>query len=335
MHKMKNRIAIIRPFFQGHFLNYFQLFLNSCKANKEFDWFIFTDNEDSYDYPENVHKIMMTFDEMRDLVKKKFTMEVSLERPYKLCDYKCAYGYIFSEYIKDYDFWGHTDYDVIYGRLGKFVTDDILDKYDKIFTQGHFTLYRNTKEISEMFMDKIDGRYLYKEVMQSDQNKNFDEDWNGILNVNDIFRQNRVPIYYNENNKAMVADIYTKSSNFKVTYQNPGEWIDIIEHKKNAVFVYDNGKLLRYEYVNGHVSCSEYMYIHLQKRQMKVDDKLLNNSKQAFTIIPNAFETLECPVDDTTFKRINQKNFNVHYFKLRAKNLKIKITQRIFTRKNS
>ncbi|WP_333562533.1 DUF6625 family protein, partial [Lactobacillus amylovorus] len=41
--------AFIIPYF-GHFNNYFQLFLNSCKYNSNYDWIIFTDDRTKYDY---------------------------------------------------------------------------------------------------------------------------------------------------------------------------------------------------------------------------------------------------------------------------------------------
>ena len=35
------KAIFIIPYF-GHFNNYFQLFLNSCAYNRDFDWLIFT-----------------------------------------------------------------------------------------------------------------------------------------------------------------------------------------------------------------------------------------------------------------------------------------------------
>ena len=120
------RAALIIPYFGGEFPNYFQLFLNSCEKNQDFTWMIFTDNRTKYRYPNNVKKISMSFGEMVSRVRSKFDFEICLDRPYKLCDYKCAYGYIFGDYLKEYDFWGHSDCDLIYGRLSDFITDDIV-----------------------------------------------------------------------------------------------------------------------------------------------------------------------------------------------------------------
>ena len=76
---------------------------------------IITDIKEKYDYPDNVKVINMSFTELRKKVQSCFDFKIYLGKPYKLCDYKCAYGLIFEEYIKNYDFWGHCDLDCIYG----------------------------------------------------------------------------------------------------------------------------------------------------------------------------------------------------------------------------
>lgn len=48
---------------------------------------------------------------------------------------------MFQEYIKDYDFWGHCDADLIFGDIRKFVTDDILNKYDRLGVDGFFPCF--------------------------------------------------------------------------------------------------------------------------------------------------------------------------------------------------
>lgn len=320
---MKKKIVFINPFFKGEFLNYFPLFLKSCKNNPEFEWLIFTDNKGKYEYPSNVHKIDMSFEQLHELINKKFGFVVALGQPYKLCDYKCMYGFIFEEYIKDYDYWGHTDYDMICGDLSHFITDKLLDQYEKLFVLGHFTLYRNNYENNRMFTKKIMGKEFYKEVLHSDRNMNFDEDWNGRTNINDIFRQERRNLYGNDGNESMIADIYTKSSDFKVTYQNYGESVSIVEKKSNSFFAYQNGRLLRYYPQKMGYEVKEYMYIHLHKRSMKLIDDVLTSEN--YTIIPNAFVPLREAVTEKNIQQIRIKYINLHYFRLRWNNLMTKI----------
>lgn len=44
----------------------------------------------------------------------------------KLWDYRPAFGVLFAEELKRYDYWGHTDFDCVYGRVDRFVTDEFL-----------------------------------------------------------------------------------------------------------------------------------------------------------------------------------------------------------------
>ena len=326
---MNRRIVFLCPFFKGKFVPYFQLFLNSCRDNPKFDWMLFTDNEDVYDYPSNVHKIKMTFDEVKNLFQSKFNFPICLDKPYKLCDYKPSYGYVFSDYIKEYDFWGHNDCDVIYGNLDYFITDEMLDSYDKLFIMGHFTLYRNTMELSSLFMKDIHGRSLYREIFTSKQNMNFDEDWKGRLNINDIFREYGYRVYENKDNRSMIADIYDKSSCFRVNYWDRGKQTDILENKKNAIFVHHNGKLLRFEKIGRKLNVTEYMYIHLIHRKMHYDNSVLNF--KSYMIIPDTFIPVPENMSIEIFDSLQKKQIirsRINYLKLRWKNFKTKINKK-------
>ena len=125
------KIALIVPYF-GTLPDYFQLFLDSCAWNPGFDWLIFTDDHRPFRYPKNVRKIPMTFEGCKALIQSRFDFEIALPTAQKLCDYKCAYGYIFREYLEGYDWWGHCDLDQIFGNLGAFITEEMLHTYDKV-----------------------------------------------------------------------------------------------------------------------------------------------------------------------------------------------------------
>ena len=157
------KIAMIVAYF-GTLPSYFQVFLDSCRMNRNFDWLIFTNDTTEYNYPSNVHQIVMSFNECRQAVQKRFSFPVALKTPQKLCDYKCAYGYIFEDYLKDYDWWGHCDLDQIFGDLSVSVTEDRLNTLDKIYSLGHLTLYRNT-DVNEF--DIKDHRNCHNAVYYS------------------------------------------------------------------------------------------------------------------------------------------------------------------------
>lgn len=315
---------LIIPYF-GEFPNYYQFFLNSCEKNQNFNWLIITDNKREYRYPNNVSVINMTFLELKDKIQKLYQFKISLERPHKLCDYKPAYGHIFYEYISDYDWWGHCDMDLIFGDLNEYITDDLLKKYEKIFTWGHFTLYRNSILNNKRYLEKFEGKLLYEKCFSNDQNFIFDEMYDN--SINNIYESLNIEIY----DKVVCADIYTKSSNFKVIkdfIRNSKKFI--VEKYRKNLFVYNNGKIYEYYKENNKLIKNEYMYIHLQKRKMKIK---VNDTAEYYKIIPNSFEIIEVEkIMLENFNKIKNKNMNLHYFKLRIRNLKVKIMN-IFRKK--
>lgn len=311
------KAAFIIPYF-GKFNNYFQLFLNSCKFNEDYDWIIFTDDKTDYNYPNNIKVNYIEFEELKKLFQSKFDFEIELSRPYKLCDYKVSYGYVFEEYLKEYLFWGHCDTDLIFGRINDFITSNDLEKYEKIGILGHFTLYKNTKENNRMFMQKINNLKRYKEVFKDLDNNSFDEEFNN--SINNIYLNCGKSIKQDINE----ANIYTKSSNFKLVKMNLENHMYEVERNKKAFFIWDNGRLYRYEKRGKEIKRNEFLYIHMQSRKMKINN--LSN-KNKYKIIPNCFENLETEKID--FKNIKIKHFNLHYFILRSKNLKMKLKRRI------
>src|SRR5688572_26155316 len=119
----QNKIIIIICFY-GPFPWFFKYFLHSCKFNDTIDFVIFSDTEYDEDVPSNVTIYNQTLLEFKKLASEKLGFEVNIDESYKVCDYKPAYGLIFSEYITSYDFWGQSDLDVIYGDIRGFLTDD-------------------------------------------------------------------------------------------------------------------------------------------------------------------------------------------------------------------
>lgn len=311
---------LIVPYF-GKFPNYFQLFLNSCEKNFDYNWLIFTDDKEEYRYPRNVEVIEISFKELKNIIQKKFPFKISLETPYKLCDFKPSYGYIFEEYIKGYDFWGHCDIDLIFGDLNKFISNKLLEKYEKLFILGHFTLYKNTNNNNKMFMCTYQNDHLYKNYFTKNGNFIFDELFE--KSINNIYEEKKIGYY----DKIFCADIYTKSSNFRTVekFDRKTKQYLISKYKSN-LFIYDNGKIFEYYRKNNKIEKKEYMYIHLQKRKMKVNKDLDENF---YKIIPNSFERIEYnEITNENFKRIKIKNFNLHYFRIRFKNLKVKLERK-------
>ncbi len=295
-----NRCVFIIPYF-GKFNNYFQLFLDSCGYNTDFDWLIFTDDKRDFKYPQNVTVYYTTFEKIRKLVEDKIELKIELSKPYKLCDYRPAYGYIFDEYIKEYEFWGHCDTDLIWGDISNFITNDKLDMYKRILDRGHFILYKNCLEMNQLFLIQNSETFIdYRYAFTTKYNCHFDEifTWNHILDVCGLS-------YWT---KPVFADINCNKYRFTLVYGN----------NKNSpqVFEWNRGKLFRYYIEENTVCKDEWCYIHLQKREMLKDKNVIGH----YYIVPNKFESYKKDITIEYIVQNSQENFI--YFPRRIQRIK-------------
>lgn len=312
------KIALIVPYF-GKFKNYFLFWRKSAENNPTIDFLVYTDQE--IEVAENIKVIRTNLEEISLLAISKLSKYVNNEinwvgvnSPYKLCDYKPLYGVMFEDDLKEYDFWGHCDVDLIFGNIRNFITDDILERFDRICTRGHFTLYRNNRETNMAFLDsKVGGNALkipdYEQVYTSDRSFSFDE-WPGMSLV---WRSFKSELLYDE---IIFDDIHALKGHFVSCQKEKKEPM-----VKNVIFLYENGTLYRCYEVNGVMKTEETMYVHFQKRDMIVETE--NFSK--YLIVPNRF----IPYDEPNLlllKKYGRKQYlYIHAIKMRWNNLIKKI----------
>lgn len=145
---------MIIPYF-GKWPIWFEATMVSMAGNPSIHWLCPTDCELPENHPDNLKFLPITLKELNLQVNSIVGANVPLT-PRKFCDLKPAYGDIFSEFIKGYDFWGICDMDIIWGDIRTFITKDILDKFDIISSRkeaisGHFNLFRNTQSINQLY----------------------------------------------------------------------------------------------------------------------------------------------------------------------------------------
>lgn len=303
---MYKKIFIV-PYY-GKFPNYFQLVLNSCKNNSDFDWLIITDIEDEYDYPKNVFVIKKTFKEIKKMIQEKFNFEICLDTPHKFCDFKPTYGYVFQDYIKEYDFWGYCDIDVIFGKLSTFITKELLETYEKIFIYGHMTLYRNNEENNKKFMQLLKGEEVYRKYLSTKATYGFDELWEN--SINNIYLDSKKKIY----TEKLCADILPREVNFRLALGHDRNYSDeFFERKRKSLFAYEDGQINRYYIKNNKLEKLEYMYIHLQKRKMKLDKNIADYKN--YIIIPNYFIGIDEKIILENYNKIKKYRLDYNYFK--------------------
>ena len=254
--------------YSGTIPDYFPLWLKTSRNNSTIDFLFVTDDDTPFDYPDNVKRLIMPFEQVRERIIRLFDFKAELNTPYKLCDYKPAYGEAFAEYIKDYDFWGYCDIDVLWGDMRKFLTEDLLSRYDRILTRGHCSLFRNNPDVNKLYRTlTASGCQCYKDVYLTNENRAYDE-WAGHLGwgISEIFRRHGVSQYDEK--------VYLGPNFLKVRMYFEGE-----QEKGTEPYIVscEDGRIFANYVKNGELHKKEYMYFHFQKRVPVIDARIGDN----------------------------------------------------------
>lgn len=268
------KVAFIVPYI-GKLPNYFQLWLDSCSYNTNFKWFIFTDDKTEYIYPKNVIRILTTFNDIRDRFQSLFQFKICLDKPYKFCDLRPLYAFAFKEYIKDCDFCGYCDLDLIWGNLSKYINCETTKSVDRISEWGHCCLYRNKEDVMSLYKRKFDNTYDYKEVFTSDCNYLFDE--SGGMQT--ICNQLNIPTL-----RFPLFDVRADKLKFHPTIAST-DYTNI--KAKNRVFAIKDGHVLGYAAIGKETIKEEFAYVHFAKR--RITDARIKKENKDYIIIPNKF----------------------------------------------
>ena len=261
------KAAFILPYF-GPFDALFPFFLHSCGFSPEITWLVFTDNHNPPAAPKNVRFHNISFGEMVQKVQQKYDFPISLRTPYRLCNFKPAYGDIFSDYLSNFDFWGYCDCDLIWGRLA-FYWLQHAEQTDRFGIFGHCSLFRNTEKYRYLY------KYhdAYKIAFSNDYSFLFDEI--GFKKICEIAGVQRAPDFW-------LGDFAPRQFNFSPVYPCGASatpaWLQVFS-------VEEDGRLLRHAVVNHEVVSNEMAYIHFLKRRMQVPTELDLDSR--LMIVPN------------------------------------------------
>lgn len=242
------KLALLNCYF-GNLPNYFELWLQSCKYNPQIDFIFITDANIDIDVPCNVKVVAQTWDGLVQFINSKFNFEISIQSPYKLTDFKPAYGYIFEDYFKGYDYWGYCDIDLIFGNILRFIEKPMQQKVEKIYRLGHLTIYKNTERMKYLFKQK-GAMFSYREVFSSPEFYSFDEHAGQML----IAKRQKVCEYYQED----MADISCRINRLTASRQ---------KNYTSQVFYFDKGNIYRAYVKDQTVITEEFVYIHMQKRK--------------------------------------------------------------------
>ncbi|MEY8688211.1 DUF6625 family protein [Bacteroides sp. AN502(2024)] len=250
------KIKVISPYF-GKFPPFFDLFLESCRYNPEITFLIFTDQHNIPLCPPNVEIFQWQFFDLKKMIQGKLSLNIKAMyalSPYKLCDYKPAYGKLFEDYLEGADFWGFCDMDLIFGKIFNILSLDKLSQSERILTQGHLTFYKNSHKMNMMFTRELENGISFAQAISFSEPAFFDE-----IFMPEICKENDV-IQYGEN---VFADILPQYATFVVAPTCT------ITNRAKQRFCWKNGRLFQmYRSVDSEETLSEIMYIHFQKRPL-------------------------------------------------------------------
>ncbi len=292
------KICIIGVYF-GVLPNYFPLWLKSCIKNEDVDFLIVTDAVVETDAP-NIRVLPMTLSEIQKLASEKIGMEVVISTPYKCCDYKPVYGRIFEDYLGAYDYWGHCDFDMLFGRITYLTEKYERERYDKFLNLGHLSLYRNTPDCNARFKISPKSGNSYLASFSTEKTTQFDE----LGGINAIYEENVFPFF-----KARIfADISSQWKRMKLAE----DYFD--SQDKNyprQVFYWEDGKVLRTYEQDGRFIDEEFLYIHIKKRRYAAPSEAVLRA-DSFYITPDTFVVKTGPVTGRDFHAYNPNHGAVY-----------------------
>lgn len=248
------KIVLIFPYF-GILPPQYPAWRATALCNPTIDFLFFTDAD--VEPSDNIIVHRMLFNDFQQIAQNAFDFPISLNRPYKLCEFKQAYGYILKDYIKEYDFWGYGDLDLVYGDIRTFLTDSVLE-YKFILGWGHLTLLHNDEDSTTYFMKPVAGYQSYQDAFTTTKITYFDE--YGYKGCSDKWRDCRPKDCWLEwpfDNASKPKQSYHFNS------QTRG-W-------KQVIFEHIGNKLYMLRFHNGRLEKKESLYAHFQHRGFMKD----------------------------------------------------------------
>ncbi|WP_417791588.1 DUF6625 family protein [Stutzerimonas xanthomarina] len=196
-------IVLLIPYF-GRWPFWMPFFLETVRHNPDINWLFFSNCGIPENLPPNVCIRECSFDSYCELVSTRLGITFRPGSAYKLCDIKPALGHIHAADIVNFDFWGFSDIDLVYGDLRGYFTPERLARFDLLSTHarrvsGHLCLMRNTTVMRELFMQVP----CWRETFMKDEHCAFDEgafsrlfvrhkNWpEGLRRIMDRFNQRR------------------------------------------------------------------------------------------------------------------------------------------------
>jgi len=142
------RKVLIVPYF-GQLPEWFDLWAANTERMKDHGYDFLHDDEASF----------------RDRVRDKLGIEPPpMADTGRVWNFRPAFGLLYENEIRDFHFWGHCDFDMVFGRVERWYTDDYLDSLDITanchdYISGPWTLYRNHPIVNSLFLQTEEWKH--------------------------------------------------------------------------------------------------------------------------------------------------------------------------------
>lgn len=256
----------------GALPGWFPLWLRTAGENARIDFLVVTDQAPPDGLPGNVRFSPASLASLRELWSNRLGLNVCLEQPYKLCDFKPLYWMLADE-LDAYDYWGFCDLDVIWGDLSRFVAK-VLGRYDAILAEGHFRLFRNNEALRSLHRHP-DNPIDWREALTRPQIFGFDEH----PGINRALAAGQFVWF---RNSGLVADLDPGFRQLRL--------LPMFPNYRSQAFSWRQGRVVRDFLDGGRLKQDEFIYAHIQKRKLTVSAGCLEAA--AFAIDPQGFVPL-------------------------------------------
>lgn len=123
----------------GPLPDYFGYYAATCKQNSTVRFVVINDTLEKSYTDGNIEYIRFDLDEVNEIASREIGETIRLVNSWKINELKPLFGRIFKERLKDVDFWGWCDLDIIWGDLRSFLAEEMLAKYDVITSKACWT----------------------------------------------------------------------------------------------------------------------------------------------------------------------------------------------------
>jgi hypothetical protein len=295
-------IAIVIKFF-GKPVPFLKLWMKGASSNKTIDFILLIDSKNNYldwDIPNNVHLIEISEKEFKERADCATSLNCNMgDFGYHCNQFRPLFGLMFPDILKNYDFWGFADTDILLGDIRDFVSENVLLNNDKIYSHGHFTLMRNTNENNKrILLSDKDCLFGYSLIYTHAVNNGFDE----MYGLTKVWEKEHFSYF---DSKDDLCNINPYHNSFTCNS-------DSFSNGSPVCFFWNNGKL--YEYYldkTGQLNKKEILYAHFQSRTISNTNEVLKDD--SFFVVPNKCEK-DVSVVDFLKKSKNNKSIFSSFF---------------------